>query len=154
MATFQLTPSSIHTWWVGGNSSGSSRLAAVTSTKSGSPSCRYVSVVPHLPQKALLTSADERYVEGSPEVKETDYELNTEGDKLQILDGKGKAVAWVGEEVSVGGGEVGVQRVIVDARTAHELRNRCSEGGYWIVTGVEAHTVPNADSKQLAGGCV
>jgi hypothetical protein len=38
-AMSQLILSSIHTWWVGGNSSGSSRLAAVTSRKSRSPSC-------------------------------------------------------------------------------------------------------------------
>ena len=39
LAVSQLIASSIHTWWVGGNSSGSSRLAAVTSMKSSSSSC-------------------------------------------------------------------------------------------------------------------
>jgi hypothetical protein len=64
----------------------------------------------------------------------SDYGLDTEGDKLQILDGKGKVVAQVGEEVSMGGGQVDVQRYVVDARTARVLRERCPGGGYWVVT--------------------
>jgi hypothetical protein len=63
-----------------------------------------------------------------------DYELDTEGDKIEILNGKGKVVAQVGKEVSMGGGQVDVQRSLVDARTARELRERCSGGGYWLVT--------------------
>ena len=64
----------------------------------------------------------------------SDYELDTEGDKIQILNGKGKVVAQIGKEVSMGGGQVDVQRFIVDARTARELRERCPGGGYWVVT--------------------
>jgi hypothetical protein len=67
----------------------------------------------------------------------SDYELDTEGDNLQILDGEGKVVAQVGERVSMGGGEVGVQKDLVDARTARELRERCPGGGYWVVTAVD-----------------
>ena len=64
----------------------------------------------------------------------SNYELDTEGDKIQILNAKGKVVAQVGEEVSMGGGQVDVQRFLVDARTARELRERCPGGGYWAVT--------------------
>jgi hypothetical protein len=64
----------------------------------------------------------------------SDYELDTEGDKIQFLDGKGKIVAQIGEEVSMGGGQVEVQRYVVDARMARELRERCPGGGYWVVT--------------------
>ena len=64
----------------------------------------------------------------------SDYELDTGGGKIQILNGKGKVVARVGEEVSMGGGQVDVQKYVVDARTARELRERCPGGGYWLVT--------------------
>ena len=64
----------------------------------------------------------------------SDYELDIEGDKIQILNGEGKVVAQIGEEVSMGGGQVDVQRSLVAARTARELRERCPGGGYWVVT--------------------
>jgi hypothetical protein len=57
-------------WRVGGNSSGWSRLAVVTSMQSGSPSYLYVSDVPQPWQKVLLTPSEERKSAGSPETKE------------------------------------------------------------------------------------
>lgn len=61
------------------------------------------------------------------------FALNTRGAEVRILDGKGRVVAEVGEKVVMGGGEVGLQKDIVDARTMRELRNRCPGGGYWLV---------------------
>ncbi len=60
------------------------------------------------------------------------YELVTRGEEIRILDGKGRVVAQVGKEVSIGGGEAGLQKDFVKASMARELRERCP-GTYWVV---------------------
>lgn len=63
-------------------------------------------------------------------------ELETEDRRIRIRNSEGQTVAVVGEKVFMGGGQVGLPKEIVDARTAHELRDRCSKnsGDYWMAT--------------------
>ena len=60
------------------------------------------------------------------------YEPATRGEEIRILDGKGRVVAQVGKEVSIGGGEAGLHKGFIKASTARELRERCP-GTYWVV---------------------
>jgi len=76
---------------------------------------------------------------GTTPVWPADYELDAGGGEVRVLDEEGRVAASVGEEVFMGGGEVGSIEGIstVDGRTARELRERCS-GEYWLV-GTEVH---------------
>ena len=64
------------------------------------------------------------------------YELDTRGGEVQVLDAKGRVVARVGEEVRMGGG--GIDRAsleesnFMDERLMRQLFERCP-GDYWIV---------------------
>lgn len=64
------------------------------------------------------------------------YELDTRGGGVQVLDAKGRVVARVGEEVRMGGG--GIDRAslaesdFMDERLMRQLFERCP-GDYWIV---------------------
>lgn len=68
-----------------------------------------------------------------------DFKLETTDGEIRILNGKGKVVAKVGEEVVMGGGELGSSLEgisAVDERTKRELLQRCRRD-YWLVsTGV------------------
>jgi hypothetical protein len=60
--------------------------------------------------------------------------LETEDGRIRIKNSGGRTVAEVGEEVSMGGGQIGLPKDVVNPRTARELRDRCSENpaDYWI----------------------
>ena len=66
------------------------------------------------------------------------YELKPEEGSIRVegrlgLEGRGRGtVAEVGKKVTMGGGEVGLQKDIVGPRTVRELRERCP-GEYWFV---------------------
>ena len=70
--------------------------------------------------------------------------LETGGGKVRIVDGRGRTAAEVGKTVSMGGGEFGLPRNVVDPRTARELRSRCP-GHYWIAT------EPSTSSPRVPG---
>jgi hypothetical protein len=53
-----------------------------------------------------------------------DHDLRTENGTVTIEDSDGRTLAQVGKEVSRGG-EVGLQKDMVDGRTVRELRSRC-----------------------------
>ncbi len=61
-----------------------------------------------------------------------DYELDTSGDEVRVLDARGRLRARVGEEVAMGGGGATEDLGGVDERTKLELRERCP-GTYFIV---------------------
>jgi hypothetical protein len=71
---------------------------------------------------------------GTTPVWPADYELDAGGGDVRVLDEEGRVAASVGQEVFMGGGEVGSIEGIsaVDERTARELRERCP-GEYWLV---------------------
>jgi len=58
----------VQVWSAGGNASGSSQLAVVTSIASGELACRYVSGVPQAPQKLRVTGGEEWNSTGPPRV--------------------------------------------------------------------------------------
>ena len=76
------------------------------------------------------------------------YELSTEGDAIQVLDGKGDFVARVGGRIETGGGEVnqgGTQaellknlQNLLGEQSARKLYKRCT-GPYWLVGPPEDH---------------
>jgi hypothetical protein len=55
---------------------------------------------------------------------------------VRVLDGDGRVVAWVGERVSMGGGEIGNETIrandLMGERELGELSERCPEY-YWFV---------------------
>ncbi len=72
---------------------------------------------------------------GSVPLWPSSFELDTEGDKIQVLDGKGRVVARVGDEVDMGGGDVTREMLeennVLDERTKQELFERCP-GRYFL----------------------
>jgi hypothetical protein len=68
----------------------------------------------------------------------SDFELDTGGGKVRILNGRGKVVAEVGKRVVMGGGDITKRALreneILDERTWRELFERCPPGySYWLV---------------------
>jgi hypothetical protein len=68
-----------------------------------------------------------------------EFELDVRGGEIRILNGRGRVVAKVGQEVNMMGGEAGGSSLegynIVDKRTKRELYERCRLRYYWFVTG-------------------
>jgi hypothetical protein len=66
------------------------------------------------------------------------YELESEGDGIRVVDKKGHTVARVGEKVHMGGGAIGrkdlEEHAFLDERTMRELFERCSGKDYWLVS--------------------
>jgi hypothetical protein len=62
------------------------------------------------------------------------FSLSVEGDTVQILDGSGRPVARVGDEIELRGGQVPVERV---AEYTTQPPSACP-GPYWVV-GAEFH---------------
>ena len=61
------------------------------------------------------------------------FELDTSGDEVSVLDEEGRVAATVGEKVYMGGGGVPKDRVtLADERMLRALYKRCP-GEYWIV---------------------
>ena len=70
----------------------------------------------------------------------TDFELDTSGEEVSVLDEEGRVAATVGEKVYMGGGGVPKDRVtLADEKMLRELFERCP-GEYWIV-GSEVRTI-------------
>jgi hypothetical protein len=68
------------------------------------------------------------------------YKPDVERGDVQILDGKGRVVARVGEGVDMGGGEIDIATLeeftFMDERLMRELSERCP-GRYWLVSNGE-----------------
>ena len=66
-----------------------------------------------------------------------DFGLETGGEDVSISNGNGRVVARVGEEVSMGGGEIEketlLENKLLDKRTWRELVKRCPDRWYWLV---------------------
>lgn len=64
------------------------------------------------------------------------FELSVEGDRVRVLDGKGRLVEQVGKKVNLGGGEASreiiEQNGLKDGHMLPELFRRCP-GPYWLV---------------------
>lgn len=69
-----------------------------------------------------------------------DHRASAEGRGVRILDGEGRVLARVGDEVELGGGYVGDVRRIsgVDRRTARELVRRCPGDYFYAGPGLRA----------------
>jgi hypothetical protein len=72
------------------------------------------------------------------------FDLDASGDEIQVVNGKDRVVARVGEEVSMGGGEVGKETLeennILSEQTRRVLFERCPEDYYWLASPEGMHT--------------
>ncbi len=73
------------------------------------------------------------------------YELDTKGEGIRVLDRQGRVVARVGEEMYMGGGAIDrktlKERGVLGERTLQELFDRCSGKDYWTVDAGDVHLV-------------
>lgn len=80
--------------------------------------------------QVISREPDETYTPVWP----SDFSLSAAGDEIQILDGSGRVVLRVGEEVRLGGGEARSLTNIpaVDEQLQKELSSKCPSP-YWLV---------------------
>jgi hypothetical protein len=71
------------------------------------------------------------------------YELDTGGDGIRVLDKKGRVVARVGEKVIMGGGGIDRKTLkehsFMGEQPMRELFERCSGNVYWMVLDGDMH---------------
>ncbi len=119
-------------------------LSGCYSDESGAP---YFPVIKNEPQGSFLALAEgtlvleDGYLRLSKFYSDTTdliiwpygYSLNVEGDDIQIINGNGQIVAHVGDNISVGGGEV---PLIVVCKNIGALLPYDCEGPYWLANDV------------------
>jgi hypothetical protein len=83
------------------------------------------------------------------------YELRTKGEEVEILNGKGRVVARVGQEVATGGGQIpeGVLRGndVMEERPLRELLKRCP-GNYFLLGSIELDRSDTQDNSSSDTG--